>query len=103
MFRFSQHDATYLSGLQAEEWNSPHNATQQWFFFHESLCRFMRGMCSKALSSACQCRYLSITLCFLRMRSNSEFAGVNRPGGRQIAGIQMERVDAKDSSIELGI
>jgi hypothetical protein len=42
MFRFAQHAVPIASGLLAE-WNSPRNADQQRFFFHELACHFETG------------------------------------------------------------
>src|SRR5882762_9929741 len=38
MFRFAQHDTSYLSMPGRAEWNSPRSGTQQWFFFFEMAC-----------------------------------------------------------------
>ena len=38
MFRFAQHDTSYLSMPRRAEWNSPRSGTQQRFFFFELAC-----------------------------------------------------------------
>src|SRR6478609_4483807 len=38
MFRFAQHDTSYLSMPGWAEWNSPHSGNQQRFFFLELAC-----------------------------------------------------------------
>jgi hypothetical protein len=38
MFRFAQHDSSYLSMPGRAEWNSPRSGTQQRFFFFELAC-----------------------------------------------------------------
>jgi hypothetical protein len=38
MFRFAQHDTSYLSMPRPAEWNSPRSGTQQRFFFFELAC-----------------------------------------------------------------
>ena len=38
MFRFAQHDTSYLSMPGRAEWNSPRSGTQQRFFFFELAC-----------------------------------------------------------------
>jgi hypothetical protein len=38
MFRFAQHDTSYLSMPRRAEWNTPRSATQQRFFFFELAC-----------------------------------------------------------------
>jgi|SRR5215475_8444464 len=38
MFRFAQHDTSYLSTLSRAEWNTPRSASQQRFFFLELAC-----------------------------------------------------------------
>jgi hypothetical protein len=38
MFRFAQHDTSYLSMPGRADWNSPRGRTQQRFFFFELAC-----------------------------------------------------------------
>lgn len=38
MFRFAQHDTSHSIDAGRAEWNSPHNGTQQRFFFFELAC-----------------------------------------------------------------
>jgi len=38
MFRFAQHDTSYLSMPRRAEWNTPRSRTQQRFFFFELAC-----------------------------------------------------------------
>ena len=38
MFRFAQHDTSYLSMPGRADWNSPRGGTQQRFFFFELAC-----------------------------------------------------------------
>ena len=101
MCRFAQHDTTHLSLLQQKSGIACTTRLSNGFSFTNRLVRLLENVAPNVFVLRANAGIFHAI--FSRMRSNGEFARMNRPGGRQFAGIQMERLNADHPSIELGI
>jgi|SRR3954452_22147654 hypothetical protein len=97
----AQRDTTYLSVLQQKSGIACTTRLSNGFSFTNRLVRLLGNVAPNVFVLRANAGIFHAI--FSRMRSNDEFARMNRPGGRQFAGIQMERLNADHPSIELGI